>query len=104
MKDEIFFDEQIPINERISFFYEKINDFVEQGYGRNDIYKFVNMVLNNNLGLPEELTDAVYEFKTKLIGDAAPSSMFRFEGEPIDDDELAQYVRSYVWMKDDESD
>ncbi|MDR3058474.1 MAG: hypothetical protein ACK5KL_03285 [Dysgonomonas sp.] len=86
----------ISISNRIDSFYEFIEEKIKGGWKRNDVYLFVEEILND-CDLELEIADAIYEFKTSLIGDAAPASIFRFEGDPEDNEDLAKYVRSYVW-------
>lgn len=64
----------ISISNRIDSFYEFIEEKIKGGWKRNDVYLVI-----------EEITDAIYEFKTSLIGD------------PEDDEDLARYVRSNIW-------
>lgn len=88
------------LSDKIDFFYKEIEEKMKNGSDRYDIYLFVENILNNHYcDLPEDVTDAIYEFKTALVGDAAPASIMRFSGDPEDDNTLAKYVRSNIWKR-----
>lgn len=93
---DIINDNNKPLAYRVDFFYDFINEKVEDGWDRNRIFLMVEALLNHH-NLEENIADAIYEFKTSLIGDAAPASIFRFKGDPENDNDLANYVRSFTW-------
>ena len=96
---EKILNKDLSIEDRIDSFYDEIDFLVKKGANRNTINNWVDNILNEYYSeLPEALSDAIYEFKTSIIGDAAPSSIYRFKGDPENDDELARYVRSNKWM------
>lgn len=103
MKDLIIClsDKSKPLVNRVDFFNIYIDRKVEEGWSRNKIYILV-MDLLNNYDLEEGITDQIYEFLTILIGDTAPASIFRLKGDPENDNDLANYVRSYIWRNADE--
>ncbi|WP_294562611.1 hypothetical protein, partial [uncultured Bacteroides sp.] len=70
-------DKNKSLIQRIELLYNFIDQKVDEGWNRKQMYSLCIDLLNN-YDMEEGVTNPIYEFLTILIGDCAPSSIFRF--------------------------
>ena len=90
-------DKDQTLIQRIELLYTFIDQKVDEGWNRKQMYSLCIDLLNN-YDMEEGVINPIYEYLTILIGDCAPSSIVRFKDEPEKEEDLTDYVRSFIWI------
>lgn len=71
---------------------ETFNFLISNGWDRRKIYLVLLDILNNDNDLTEIEEDFIGDFIGELGGHFGPNNIFRLQNEPIDKEELSNYI------------